>query len=100
MEIYVYIDALNLTEEPLLMGVLNSEKVRGKEDFSFRADEGWLANKSFVFLDADLQPYSGNQYAPEGKDNFGIFLDSCPDRWGRVLMQRRERIKAGRTTHS
>ncbi len=94
MEIYVYIDALNLTEEPLLMGVLNSEKVRGKEVFSFRADEGWLANKSFVFLDADLQPYSGNQYAPEGKDNFGIFLDSCPDRWGRVLMQRRERIKA------
>jgi len=94
MEIYVYIDALELTDEPLLIGVLSSENIRGKEIFSFRADERWLANKSFVFLDADLQPYSGNQYTPEGKDNFGIFLDSCPDRWGRVLMQRRERIKA------
>jgi serine/threonine-protein kinase HipA len=94
MDIYVYIDALNLTDEPLFMGVLSSENVRGKEIFSFRANKGWLKNNSFVFLDADLQLYSGNQYVPEGKNNFGIFLDSCPDRWGRVLMQRRERIKA------
>jgi len=24
------------------------------------------------------------------RPNFGLFLDSSPDRWGRVLMQRRE----------
>lgn len=94
MEIFVYIDALHLTNEPLLMGVLNTENVRGKEVFSFRADEKWYNNKSFVYLDANLQPYPGNQYAPEGKENFGIFFDSCPDRWGRVLMQRREQIRA------
>jgi hypothetical protein len=31
MDIYVYIDALNLTDEPLFMGVLSSENVQGKE---------------------------------------------------------------------
>ena len=25
-----------------------------------------------------------------GRENFGLFLDSSPDRWGRVLLQRRE----------
>jgi serine/threonine-protein kinase HipA len=31
-----------------------------------------------------------------GRVNFGIFLDSSPDRWGRVLMQRRENVRARR----
>lgn len=94
MEIYVYVDAEGLTEAPLLMGRLDAEKVRGREIFSFRADREWLANKSFAFIDADLKQFPGNQYAPNGKDNFGIFTDSCPDRWGRILMQRRERLRA------
>lgn len=45
-------------------------------------------------LDPDLQLYSGAFYPRDEKINFGIFLDSCPDRWGRVLMQRREAIIA------
>lgn len=94
MDIYVYIDAEGLTDKPLFMGLLHTEKVRGKEIFSFRANKEWIANKSFAFLDADLGQYSGAQYAPNGKENFGIFTDSCPDRWGRILMQRRERLKS------
>ena len=34
------------------------------------------------------------------ESNFGLFLDSSPDRWGRFLMQRREAVLAkgvGRT---
>ncbi len=31
---------------------------------------------------------------PDEKINFGIFLDSSPDRWGRVLMRRREALIA------
>jgi serine/threonine-protein kinase HipA len=34
--------------------------------------------------------YRGPQYPDVGRENFGVFLDSSPDRWGRVLMQRRE----------
>lgn len=94
MEIYVYIDALGLTDGPKLLGTLIAESVRGKEVFSFRADDQWWQSETLVYLDADLHPTPGYQYVPNGKDNFGIFLDSCPDRWGRVLMQRRERVDA------
>lgn len=38
--------------------------------------------------------YNGRQFLPFGKTLFGIFSDSCPDRWGRVLMKRREVINA------
>jgi len=30
----------------------------------------------------------------DNKPNFGLFLDSSPDRWGRTLMKKREAIKA------
>ena len=41
-------------------------------------------------LDPALQLYTGPQYLAEEKSNFGLFLDSAPDRWGRLLMRRRE----------
>lgn len=48
------------------------------------------ANSYSQILDPDLQFYSGAQYAGDEKSNFGVFLDSSPDRWGRLLMRRRE----------
>jgi len=30
--------------------------------------------------------YAGPQYLNDGKPNFGMFLDSSPERWGRVLI--------------
>jgi len=36
----------------------------------------------------------GPQYPAAKRESFGIFLDSSPDRWGRVLMQRRENVRA------
>lgn len=71
-----------MIDEPLFMGILNAEKIRGKEIFSFQADEGWIKNGKVQFLDADLMQYEGCQYAPNDKPNFGLFIDSCPDRWG------------------
>ena len=41
-------------------------------------------------LDPGLRLYSGLHYLNEEHSNFGIFLDSSPDRWGRILMRRRE----------
>jgi serine/threonine-protein kinase HipA len=38
--------------------------------------------------------YSGQQYLNDSKSNFGIFMDSSPDRWGRLLMRRREAAMA------
>ena len=57
-------------------------------------DKTWLQSPHLQELDPDLRLFPGPQYAREGIDNFGIFLDSSPDRWGRVLMQRREAQQA------
>ena len=91
--IYVYFDWFEF-KEPVLMGVLSVELLRGKEVFSYSNDSDWLKHPMFRTLDPDLGAFVGKQYLPTDKSNFGLFLDSSPDRWGRVLMQRREAIEA------
>ncbi len=75
---------------PTLMGKLHVSRIRGKELFSFEYDQLWLKSGYNLYLDPNLEFYSGRQYLPDDKTNFGIFLDSSPDRWGRLLMRRRE----------
>ncbi len=77
-------------KEPVHMGILLSVGTKGKEVFSFEYTPEWLATGSHVILDPDLQLYSGKYFPRDDKPNFGMFLDSCPDRWGRVLMERKE----------
>lgn len=91
--LYVYLDR-STTNDPIPVGLLSSAVVRGKEVFSFEADPEWIKSKEFRALDPDLGQFSGPQYLRDEKVNFGLFLDSSPDRWGRMLMQRREAILA------
>lgn len=91
--ILVYTDWIGL-EGPILMGNLHATHVRGKEIFSFEYNDDWLKSKDVLILDPDLQLFAGRQFLNEDKNNFGVFLDSSPDRWGRVLMDRREAIVA------
>jgi serine/threonine-protein kinase HipA len=91
--IYVYADWVSLGQ-PTLMGLLHSTLLRGKEIFSFEYDEAWLKSRGAQTLDPDLGFFSGIQYLNDEKPNFGIFLDSSPDRWGRTLMDRREAATA------
>ena len=49
--------------------------------------------KNAFLLDPDIGWYAGLQF-PGDKENFGIFLDSMPDTWGRTLMKRRAVQKA------
>ena len=93
MIVFVYADWIGL-ESPKLMGELSVEHIRGKEVFSFSYEKEWLQSDSSQTIDPDLQLYSGPQYLSPGKSNFGVFLDSSPDRWGRVLMDRREALIA------
>lgn len=92
-EILVYADWVGL-EQVTLMGTLIATYARGEEVFSFEYDEAWLRSENAQNLDPDLQLYSGQQYLRDEKINFGTFLDSSPDRWGRVLMERREAVLA------
>lgn len=87
--IYVFAHWTGL-HEPLMMGELRAEFVRGKEIFSFSYDNEWLKTRSSYNLDPQLFLFSGTQYASDERQNFDVFLDSSPDRWGRLLMKRRE----------
>ena len=89
-QILVYADWIGLKDPPKLLGTLNSNQAKGKETFSFEYSAEWIKSGFSQILDPDLQLYSGAFYPKDEKPNFGIFLDSCPDRWGKVLMQRRE----------
>jgi serine/threonine-protein kinase HipA len=90
-KIYVYADWLGLNG-PSIIGILRAESIRGNEVFSFEYDDDWLHSEQLFILDPDLSYFSGPQYLMEDKPNFGVFLDSSPDRWGRVLMRRREAL--------
>jgi len=79
---------------PQIMGVLKATQARAELIFSFAYDEEWLKKKNGFYLDPNLQLFSGLQYPAAGKPNFGIFLDSSPDRWGKLLMRRREAAMA------
>lgn len=90
--IYVYDDFS--FEKPELIGTLYVNVMKGSESYSFAYDDQWLKKTNLsVYLDPGLMPYTGRQY-PSGKFIFGLFADSSPDRWGRVLMNKRERILA------
>lgn len=85
--IYVYAHWQGMTE-PKIIGILSAQQAKGKKTFSFTYDKVWLKTENKFLLDPDIQFYSGPQYASQ-KENFGIFLDSMPDTWGRTLMKRR-----------
>lgn len=98
-DIYVYAHWFGIPE-PNLIGILSANLGRGKKTFSFEYAPGWISTHERMLLDPDLDWYTGPQY-PNKKENFGIFLDSMPDSWGRTLMQRREAQEAkeeGRVT--
>ena len=87
--IWVYADWQGMPR-PVLMGLLHAERLRGKEVFSFEYTADWLSSAYAMLLDPDLDLYPGLHYLSDDKPNFGLFLDSSPDRWGQWLMRRRE----------
>jgi serine/threonine-protein kinase HipA len=91
-EVLVYADWQEI-EQPVLVGVLRQSMVHNHEHFSFRYDDAWLLSEHARTIDPELSLFQGEQHS-SGDDNFRTFLDSCPDRWGRTLMQRREAIFA------
>ena len=87
-DIYVYAHWKEMSE-PKIIGILSAQQAKSKKTFCFKYDNEWLKSEQKFILDPDIQLYGGPQY-PNQKENFGIFLDSMPDTWGRTLMKRRE----------
>jgi serine/threonine-protein kinase HipA len=86
-DIWVYAHWLGM-KSPKCVGILSAHQAKGRKSFGFEYDPDWIRSKEQQLLDPDIGWFSGPQF-PNGKENFGVFLDSMPDRWGRTLMKRR-----------
>jgi serine/threonine-protein kinase HipA len=60
----------------------------------FHYDRDWLKEPRAFALDPDLSLDEHPFFPQPELGNFGIFLDSSPDRWGQTLMKRREALQA------
>ena len=79
-------------ETPAPLGVLYVGQEHAREVYSFSFAASFLREHE-TFLDPHLSFFPGRQYAPVDA-LFGMFQDAAPDRWGRVLMKKREAIRA------
>lgn len=75
---------------PCLVGTLAHD--RGQIRFHY--ERGWLRDARAFALDPDLSLDEAPFFPKPELGNFGIFLDSAPDRWGQTLMKRREALQA------
>ncbi|PTX94202.1 type II toxin-antitoxin system HipA family toxin [Opitutus sp. ER46] len=76
------------------VGTLFHAAAHGREIFSFAYERSWLDRGDAFAIDPDLQLHAGESYAANDTGVFRIFLDSAPDRWGRLLLDRREVLRA------
>ena len=89
--VYADFDFLSAPQE---IGILGYEHVRGKDHFVFEYSREWLKQYGGILLSGDLMNVPSLQHL-RGNDNvFGFVKDSFPDRWGRLLLDRRERLTA------
>jgi serine/threonine-protein kinase HipA len=91
-DIWVYADWKGMVS-PKCIGILSAQQAKGRKAFGFSYDADWINSQEQLLLDPDIAWYSGQQY-PNGKENFGVFLDSMPDTWGKTLMKRRAAFNA------
>ncbi len=91
-EIFVYAHWAGMSE-PKIIGTLSAQHGKGRNSFSFEYSKEWLNTNERLILDPDISFYSGHQF-PNSKENFGVFLDSMPDTWGRTLMKRKHALKS------
>ena len=89
----VELDAAELGP-PVRVGRLFQRQSRAQRALSFEYSQEWLASRKAFALDPRLELYAGEQFAAGEATTFGVFLDSAPDRWGRVLLGRREALLA------
>ena len=89
--VYADFDFLTATRE---IGTLDYDRVRGNDHFAFTYSGDWLKSNGGIILSGDLMNVSSQQHPRGGSNVFGFVKDSFPDRWGRLLLDRRERILA------
>jgi len=89
----VWLDAPELMP-PTQVGRLFQNLVKTEVAATFAYEPAWLQHAGKFMLDPRLELFAGEQTPEVTFPAFGIFMDSAPDRWGRVLMERRELLLA------
>lgn len=74
------------------VGTLGYDMIRGNAAYQWEFDASWLQKHRQTRLSGDLQNAGGPQYG-SGR-LFGFLQDAMPDRWGRRLIDKRERLLA------
>ena len=74
------------------VGTLGYDMIRGDAAYQWEFDAQWLQHHRQTRLSGDLQNAGGPQYG-SGR-LFGFLQDAMPDRWGRRLIDKRERLLA------
>jgi serine/threonine-protein kinase HipA len=76
---------------PFRLGLLHAQHSGAREVFEFELDATAITAAALpdVPLDPRLGRFLGRQHPPQNSETFGVFSDSSPDRWGRLLMLRR-----------
>lgn len=79
------------------VGALSRQRGGSATVCRFVYSEAWLSQLRQAFsLDPELPLFPGEMFPAKPRGLFGIFRDTAPDRWGRVLMERREGLDAAR----
>ena len=74
------------------VGTLGYDMIRGNAAYQWEYDAQWLRDYRYIRLSGDLQNAGGPQYGSSRL--FGFLQDAMPDRWGRRLIDKRERLSA------
>src|ERR1700730_18521094 len=85
----VWLDADFLTDK-LQIGTLTHDR----SAIRFAYDSTWLQHPLSFAIDPDLSLGEGAFHPKPDQGNFRVFDDSAPDRWGQMLMKRREALNA------
>lgn len=91
----VIVDVLvELPDGDVVAGRLFAHRRAGRESATFTYDNDYLARIDAYELDPSLPLITGPQQTPVELKMFRAFGDAAPDRWGRTIMDRRERQRA------
>jgi len=89
-EVDVYV---SIGDRDVRAGRLFAHHRHGAESATFTYDSGYLADVEAYELDPALPLVAGGLQTPERRAMFNTFTDAAPDRWGRGLIDRLERLR-------
>ena len=84
--------AFDFLPQEMVIGTLDYERLKGDASFRFSFNQEFLLRFPGLTISADLGKYLGMQAA--SGNLFSFLGDALPDRWGKALVDKKERMEA------